>query len=111
VTSSQPVQPPQPSDVEPGVEEIAVEEWSSQVSETGLEFDINRARESVRGGLAFILTVIFGLAVGFPLILIFFGHWDATKEWLQAILPALTGLLGSAMGFYFGTRSENNNNQ
>jgi hypothetical protein len=32
------------------------------------------------------------------------GHWTNTKEWLQAVLPAVTGLLGSAAGFYFGTR-------
>lgn len=32
-------------------------------------------------------------------------HWDQTKEMLQILLPALTGLLGSALGFYFGARS------
>jgi cytochrome bd-type quinol oxidase subunit 1 len=30
-------------------------------------------------------------------------HWDQTKEMLQIILPALLGLIGSALGFYFGT--------
>src|SRR6266853_590282 len=30
-------------------------------------------------------------------------HWDQTKEMLQAILPALTGLIGSVIGFYFGS--------
>jgi hypothetical protein len=32
-------------------------------------------------------------------------HWDQTKEMLQILLPALTGLLGSALGFYFGASS------
>ncbi len=32
-------------------------------------------------------------------------HWTQTKEMLQILLPALTGLLGSALGFYFGTKS------
>jgi hypothetical protein len=29
-------------------------------------------------------------------------HWEHTKEMLQIILPALTGLIGSVLGFYFG---------
>lgn len=31
-------------------------------------------------------------------------HWQQAKELLQIILPALTGLLGSSLGFYFGSR-------
>jgi|ERR1017187_480608 hypothetical protein len=30
-------------------------------------------------------------------------HWEHTKEMLQIILPALTGLIGSVLGFYFGS--------
>jgi hypothetical protein len=30
-------------------------------------------------------------------------HWEQTKEMLQIILPALLGLIGSALGFYFGS--------
>jgi len=30
-------------------------------------------------------------------------HWAQTKEMLQSILPALTGLIGSVIGFYFGS--------
>jgi hypothetical protein len=30
-------------------------------------------------------------------------HWAQTKEMLQTILPALTGLIGSVIGFYFGS--------
>src|SRR6266568_1270338 len=28
--------------------------------------------------------------------------WSSVKDWLQVVLPAETGLFGSAMGFYFG---------
>jgi hypothetical protein len=61
-------------------------------------------REVVRllpaGALVFILAVV-----------IFFSfqkvdNWDQTKELLQILLPAVTALLGSAVGFYFGTRRE-----
>jgi hypothetical protein len=33
-------------------------------------------------------------------------HWNQTKEMLQIVLPALTGLIGSALGFYFGKSAE-----
>lgn len=32
------------------------------------------------------------------------SHWASAKEWLQVVLPAETGILGSALGFYFGSR-------
>jgi len=58
-------------------------------------------------------TVTIGLVVGFLALLGDAGiaafatkdHWEQTKEMLQIILPALTGLLGSALGFYFGAKS------
>ena len=31
------------------------------------------------------------------------AQWSQTKEMLQILLPAITGLLGSVIGFYFGT--------
>ena len=31
--------------------------------------------------------------------------WDETKQLLDGALPAVTALLGSAVGFYFGTKS------
>jgi hypothetical protein len=36
-------------------------------------------------------------------------HWAQTKEMLQIILPALTGLIGSVIGFYFGSGIKNAN--
>jgi hypothetical protein len=30
--------------------------------------------------------------------------WGQTKELLELLLPAITALLGSAVGFYFGTQ-------
>lgn len=31
--------------------------------------------------------------------------WMQTKDMLQIVLPALTGLIGSVLGFYFGTKN------
>ncbi len=33
--------------------------------------------------------------------------WIQTKDMLQIILPALTALIGSVLGFYFGTQRNN----
>jgi len=36
-------------------------------------------------------------------------HWAQTKEMLQMVLPALTGLIGSVLGFYFGSAAKSSN--
>ena len=33
--------------------------------------------------------------------------WKRTKDMLQIVLPALTALMGSVLGFYFGTQKNN----
>jgi len=35
------------------------------------------------------------------------GTWQHTKEAFGVILPALTGTLGTVIGFYFGNRKNN----
>ena len=34
------------------------------------------------------------------------GTWSQTKEAFAVILPALTGTLGTVIGFYFGNRKQ-----
>ena len=57
-----------------------------------------------------LLAMIFAI---FLLIVIVWGFaktgapeqvWMQTKELLELLLPAITALLGSAVGFYFGTQ-------
>jgi hypothetical protein len=54
-----------------------------------------------------ILALTFAVALLGTLGVSFYGaisaHWGSVKDWLQLVLPAETGLLGSALGFYFGT--------
>jgi hypothetical protein len=63
-------------------------------------------QELVRSGLALILAVLLGLTIIWGFLAAGEGGtgWENTKELLQLLLPAETGLLGSAVGFYFGTR-------
>jgi hypothetical protein len=60
---------------------------------------------TVRASLAYYFTWLFVATVvaGFVSSITGYG-WASTKEFLQLILPAETALLGSAVGFCFGTR-------
>ena len=59
-------------------------------------------RAAITLSLIFALLVISGAALYSA-----HGDFDKTKELLDKLLPALTGLIGSALGFYFGSKSSN----
>ena len=61
----------------------------------------------VRAGLAFTFVIIFAATIGWAFLnLSDPGLWMRTKELIEILLPAETALLGSAVGFYFGTRKD-----
>jgi len=64
------------------------------------------AQELVRASLAIILLVLLAGTVGWAFIGAGGANWANYKELLQLLLPAETALLGSAAGFYFGTRRD-----
>lgn len=57
------------------------------------------------------LTVTIGLLLILGYLVVFASiesaswpaHWQQTKEMLQIILPAITGIIGTVIGFYFGS--------
>ena len=57
------------------------------------------------------LTVTVGLLAIFGYLVVFASvestswpsHWQQAKEMLQIILPAITGIIGTVIGFYFGS--------
>lgn len=56
-------------------------------------------QESVRAAVTFFFIVLLAYVVYYA------SHgpnWKDQKDWLSTVLPAVTGLLGSALGFYFG---------
>lgn len=64
-----------------------------------------------RAGVEAVRAAIALLALGLVITTVVMGydgaqgpHWESTKDWLAAVLPAETGILGSALGFYFGSR-------
>lgn len=59
-------------------------------------------QEGMRGTIALILLGLVGITLLWALSTV--DNWAEMRELLDVWLPALTGLLGSAVGFYFGTR-------
>lgn len=64
-----------------------------------------KQRDSVRLIVTIGLLLLLGWVVVWACIesASWKDHWERTKEMLQIILPALTGLIGSVVGFYFGS--------
>lgn len=63
-------------------------------------------REAVRAGLALISLVLVAATVIMGWISSGGEHWDNAQQWLQAVLPAETAIVGSALGFYFGDKRQ-----
>lgn len=63
---------------------------------------IERRQEWTRSILAILFVLLLGLIVVWSFSRT--SSWAETKELLDVLLPAVTGLLGSAVGFYFATR-------
>ena len=68
-----------------------------------------RQRDWVRLIVACGLLLILGYLVVFATVesASYPSHWQQTKEMLQILLPALTGIIGTVIGFYFGTTAAN----
>jgi hypothetical protein len=82
--------------------EATVSDIPDRIRETG-EAERKKVQEKGRLNLTYIFS---GILAG-TIALAFFnlgGQWERTKELLQIVLPIETGLLGSAVGYYFGTR-------
>lgn len=69
---------------------------------------LQKKREDIRGALAVTFTIFFGvtLAAGFVAAMVGGEAWTNGRDFLQFALPAITGLLGSAVGFYFGSQRQ-----
>jgi len=63
-------------------------------------------REQTRTVLAVIFAVIFALVLVIAGAGAFTTSWANLMEFLELALPAVTALLGSAVGFYFGTQTQ-----
>jgi hypothetical protein len=101
-------------DVEAGdisvIENIPLYEIKGAVPETRtvtISERITTSQERARFGLAWTFVLIFAATIlGATTTILFVPDaWAQEKELLQLLLPAETALLGSAVGFYFGTKA------
>jgi hypothetical protein len=96
-----PAGPPRARGPEAVAEELEIAEIpASPVSEGPLHL----RQERTRSILASAFVVLFSFVVGWTLVVEVDG-WAQAKEFFEIVLPALTALLGSAVGFYFGAKS------
>ena len=67
-------------------------------------YDPNHKREQVRGTIAWFLLGILLLTIvfAFTALALTWTEYDNIKDMLGILLPPITGLVGSAIGFYFG---------
>lgn len=83
-------------------------EMQSRVSDR--QYSPERQRDNVRLVVTCGLLLILGYVVVFATVesASWPTHWQQTKEMLQILLPALTGIIGTVIGFYFGTSTVGN---
>jgi hypothetical protein len=77
------------------------------VVEEGNVYNPEKQRDIVRTYTTFGFIFLFGLTVlaAFYVVIWRGSEWLQTKELIQLMLPAETALIGSAVGFYFGSKS------
>jgi hypothetical protein len=61
-------------------------------------------QEIVRAGLALSFVVLLALVIILAFHDIKSKAWPNVREALEILVPTLSGLIGAATGFYFGTR-------
>ena len=95
-------------EVEPVDVDLTSESPQSEWNPTGDSYDPNPQREQVRGTIAWVLLGIFGLTILFAFIALAceWTEYENIKDMLGILLPPITGLVGSAIGFYFGRGTE-----
>ena len=68
-------------------------------------YNPEKRRDYVRLVISVGLLLILGFVVVWACVesASWKDDWEQTKEMLQIVLPAIVGLIGSALGFYFGS--------
>lgn len=72
-----------------------------------LKYNPEPARDIVRATITFGLVITFVMSIAYAFYSTH-GDYEKTKDMLDKLLPALTGLIGSVLGFYFGTKNNQN---
>lgn len=85
----------------------------SEVGASSLPEEVNEAndpveekREDARLTFTVLLILLFAFEILVGAVAVFAGDgaWMRAEEFLRVLVPATIGLLGSAIGFYFGSQ-------
>jgi heme/copper-type cytochrome/quinol oxidase subunit 3 len=70
------------------------------------EYNPEQDREKIRGQVALAAAITFFAVVFFYLFQATRAtdQWPQVKEAMQSVLPAVTSVLGTVVGFYFGSQ-------
>jgi len=71
------------------------------------EYDPSRDRELMRGRIALAVSLTFLFTIGFFLFQaskVDENGWKQVTEAMHDVLPAVTTVLGTVLGFYFGSQ-------
>jgi hypothetical protein len=77
------------------------------VVKEGDSYNPEKRRDMIRSYIAYSFTLIFALTILAALYVVIWRNssWPQTKELIELLLPAETALIGSAVGFYFGSKA------
>ena len=70
-------------------------------------YDPEPERERIRGRITLATTILFGLVVMMFLVAALVSsadRWSRSKEAMGVVLPAVTSVVGTVLGFYFGSQ-------
>ena len=95
-----------PGNGEPEPIELGPPEASIEVPRGGQIYNPDPVRENIRGFIALASVGLFAVTVAAILGVVATGlrTWDEMQGVTAAALPAVTALMGSTVGFYFGTQ-------
>lgn len=83
----------------PATQEVEADDVTPPESEP-----IEHKREDARQAFTIVMLFIFAAQLAVGALAVFFGDWTNAEEYLKVTLPATIGILGSAIGFYFGSQ-------
>lgn len=90
-------------------EEVTVDKESLRKSTpktASKEYFDKRSVSWTRLIVSILLTLIFAAIVITIMVAGVIGGWDQTKEATQIVLPVVTGIYGTVLGFYFGSKQD-----
>ena len=70
-------------------------------------YNIDKARERIRGGIAMMALAVFAFLIAFYVYEAAHATndvWPRVEDAMKVMLPAVTSLMGAVLGFYFGSK-------